>query len=352
VRRGVLVAIALAATACRASVDKLEADGDARALLDRAADPKDRAASIAALGRLADKRPDAAEDLAMLDEASPADPAIVKAMLDALDRNAPWADEQLRLALHRPDRVAHAVGICVATPQGCASFVPELEAAVRESKVSDDARDLALAALVAIGDRSGPTLGRLLADPREEIRSRVGAAVAKSAPQMTPTQRNAVYARLGDEPVDALARQLIDFAAKTDHEGALVSAVRRSREGVSAHVRAVTASDEVRCGTKAQVWSSAFSALDPSTFQKDLTQAASQLGKKCPAELHDALHQRLLFPGGAGSVVMLADAPEVLAALSVDECAALRDGLAPITDSDVRIAGQKVLGAVCEKAGK
>lgn len=138
--------------------------------------------AVAALGRLADTRPDA---LAAL-EARGNDQQVYFAAWTATERGAEWGPPLLKAALTDPPRADLAVS---ALPRGDArlvTFLPELEAAVQ--RLSPSARAGTMAAVIAsVGPAARLTVERRLADPTtrgamcDGLRTEAATADAKSA---------------------------------------------------------------------------------------------------------------------------------------------------------------------------
>jgi hypothetical protein len=244
----------------KADVAWLEADGSGEA--------------IAALGRLADTDPRAAQ---VIDARASTDVNAYIAAWAATVRDAPWGVPTLRTGLGNPLRAEETASVMTRKDPHLAAFVPDLEGAL--VRLAASKRTTAIAAVLAsVGPAADATLTRRL----EDSSTRGALCRGIGAPDASPSSRHVLMRVPASSRDDESCIEAALITASQDDAG-LDWLASSAEPGL---LSAAGAREEFTCARLATVWAKAFVARP--------TKAASGL----TVPLHNAIARcgRVLDP--------------------------------------------------------
>jgi len=285
-----LLALAVAALACRpATIAEAEAKGDVP-WLEQNGTPD----AVAALGRLADKHPEAATAL----RSREFDAFAFRAAWAAVLREATWGSAMLREALANPKQADLAASGMGRREPHLVSFLAELDGALVRLSASTQNFNVS-SALASAGPSARQTIERRLLDP--STRAAMCRGIASNDADIDA--HNAlldVPERARDNPacVDAVAR------VAAQDEAALAWLGERGEPGL---LSAAGKEDALPCAKLHALWAKAFVARPP-TLYPALTVPLGHAVRRCAAEMDGVLADAIVrLPGTHGVIVEAID---------------------------------------------
>jgi hypothetical protein len=198
---GAALAVPLVACAPRSIADA-EKKGDV-AWLDKKGTPE----AIAALGRVADKDPRAAQ---ALDRRGDYDRDVYAAAWDAVLRSAAWGTELYKASLANPARTELAAGTMPKKDPHLGAFVSELESGLVRLGASQNNLNVA-STLASVGAPAQATIARLLANAATRTAMCRGLASSDAAPESRATMMQAPATSRDSAPcVDSITKMAAD----------------------------------------------------------------------------------------------------------------------------------------------
>ncbi len=282
----VCVAVAMAGACKPGSVAEAEAKGDVPWLAQ-----SDSPEAVAALGRLADKRPDAAQALA---GRSSYDPEAFHPAWDAVMRGAPWGAAMLHDGLHDPKRADRAAAAMAKGDPRLAPFLDDLAGALERLSASPQNANIATT-LASLGPPARDEIAKLLADAA----TRGPMCFGIGAPEASADARQAMLdAPSSSRDAPQCVAAVVTLAAGSDAALAWVA-----ERGEPALLGAASKSASVPCAQLHTAWVKAFAAR-PEGEYPELTVPLGSALTRCAPQLDGILADAIAHKPGFRAVVV------------------------------------------------